>query len=507
MILSTNNPKQNRMRFKKALFIDSVDDESPVTSSYSCELGPDGIRFVRDNIKVTGGGVCKVTEDGITPLSEVRSDEIEYGGEIGRGASGSVQEAIYKPLNLPVAVKAINVYDRDKRRQVVNDLQIFLHDRLEQVKGNNIEQSSNLVQVYGAYYDEGSIKILLELMDAGSLRDIVNMAKRASNTAPYVQEPYLANIAYQILSGLDFIHTKKKQIHRDIKPENVLMNSLGQVKLSDFGISRQLEKTHAFSKTFVGTVTYMSPERLVGDPYSFSSDLWSLGLILIELATGEYPYPKTKKFIEVLQSIRNLPEPNLPDNGMYSEAFRDFVDKCLKKDPSKRCTAAQLMEHPWLIQNSELNLDISEWVCNLLFNCKYAESTENHDNFNYQQQNLAEMETVYDGRIFCEELEEHKVETPSFIQQTSHFFEPHAFLEQPKLQKFYSFGDVYDTNSHMNTNSTQACSPHLPEVKLSKISSFGMNIPSTKSGFSFAETRGSTPKTPLIMDLEIENLE
>jgi len=70
-----------------------------------------------------------------------------------------------------------------------------------------------------------------------------------------------------------------------------------------------------------------SPERLVGDPYSFSSDLWSLGLILIELATGEYPYPKTKKFIEVLQSIRNLPEPNLPDNGMYSEAFRDFVDK------------------------------------------------------------------------------------------------------------------------------------------------------------------------------------
>ena len=117
------------------------------------------------------------------------------------------------------------------------------------------------------------------------------------------------------------------------------------------------------------------------------------------------------------------------------------------------------------------------------------------------------METVYDGRIFCEELEEHKVETPSFIQQTSHFFEPHAFLEQPKLQKFYSFGDVYDTNSHMNTNSTQACSPHLPEVKLSKISSFGMNIPSTKSGFSFAETRGSTPKTPLIMDLEIENLE
>ncbi len=65
----------------------------------------------------------------------------------------------------------------------------------------------------------------------------------------------------------------------------------------------------------------------MGDPYSFSSDLWSLGLILIELATGEYPYPKTKKFIEMLQSIRNSPEPNLPDDGTYSPEFRDFISK------------------------------------------------------------------------------------------------------------------------------------------------------------------------------------
>ena len=70
---------------------------------------------------------------------------------------------------------------------------------------------------------------------------------------------------------------------------------------------------------------YRSPERLVGEAYAFSSDLWSLGLVLIELATGEYPYPKTKTFIEMLQNITTAPEPNLPDNGQYSKEFRDFV--------------------------------------------------------------------------------------------------------------------------------------------------------------------------------------
>jgi len=66
---------------------------------------------------------------------------------------------------------------------------------------------------------------------------------------------------------------------------------------------------------------------LAGEPYTFSSDLWSLGIILIELATGSFPYKKTKTFIEMLQNIKNQPEPNLPDDGTYSENFRDFLSK------------------------------------------------------------------------------------------------------------------------------------------------------------------------------------
>lgn len=173
----------------------------------------------------------------------------------------------------------------------------------------------------------------------------------------------------------------------------------------------------------------------------------------------------------------------------------------MQKDPHKRSTAAQLMEHPWLIQNSELNLDLSEWISNILFTCKYAESAEN-ENFN-----LGEMETVCDDRVFFEEseqYEEQKVETPSFMN--------HPILEQPKLQKLYSFGDVYDSTSNQTTAYSPNSLSNLPESISSKGHStrsiFGLSQFGTKSkGFSFEEVETPSSKKTFTMDFEIENLE
>lgn len=177
MILTSNPNSASHMKSKKKPNLATL-DENTMASSISCEFGPDGIQFLRANIKITKNGMCKITGDQILPLSIVQASEVEYGAEIGRGSSGFVQEGIYKPENIPIAIKTINVYDKDKRHQVVNDLKLFLQDRLEKLKGNQPEIPNYLVQVFGAYYDEGSIKIIMELMDAGSLRTLLNMAKK-----------------------------------------------------------------------------------------------------------------------------------------------------------------------------------------------------------------------------------------------------------------------------------------------------------------------------------------
>ena len=116
-------------------------------------------------------------------------------------------------------------------------------------------------------------------MDQGSLRSVFKkISDKAAQSS--VTEEFLATVAKEVLNylnmnqmlvGLEFLHRKKHQVHRDIKPENVLVDSKGQIKLTDFGISKQLEKTYAITNTFVGTLCYMSPERINGKNYSYST--------------------------------------------------------------------------------------------------------------------------------------------------------------------------------------------------------------------------------------------
>jgi serine/threonine protein kinase len=135
-----------------------------------------------------------------------------------------------------------------------------------------------IVTLYGAYFDQGKVKVILELMDAGSLENIIALF-RTARVQPTIEEAVLAKIALQMLCGLTYLHSKN-HLHRDIKPGNVLLNWRGEVKLSDFGISRQLPEEVDFSRTAVGTRSYMSPERIEGGRYSFKSDVWGIGLIL-----------------------------------------------------------------------------------------------------------------------------------------------------------------------------------------------------------------------------------
>jgi len=124
-----------------------------------------------------------------------------------------------------MALKSINVFDQAKRRQLVNDLKSLYKN-----------ECPFLVKFHGAFYEEGNVKIALELMELGALGKIIKHTHQKTKIIPKIPEAVIASIAQQTLNGLAYIHLCDKSVHRDIKPDNILISKTGEVKLTDFGI-------------------------------------------------------------------------------------------------------------------------------------------------------------------------------------------------------------------------------------------------------------------------------
>jgi serine/threonine protein kinase len=354
--------------FKKGLMLDiSSEDEDAIDGgagaggriyehnlgntrhSISWEISTDGLNIIKEDLHVSRIGI-KDTKTGEFILN-IWADDFEIVGTVGVGASGHVYKALHNPSGDFMALKSINVFDQAKRRQLVNDLKSLYKN-----------QCPFLVEFFGAYYEEGNVKIALELMDLGSLGGIVKLTNKQVKTIPKISESVIASIAQQILNGLAFIHICDKAVHRDIKPDNILVSRTGKVKLTDFGISKMLDESLVLCKTFVGTMYYMSPERMDGEKYSYPGDIWALGIILIELAIGEYPYPISANYIEMLNFIKTTEIDSLMRDE-FSDPFVDFLKKWLEKDPDIRATALQLWMHPWIIDNAMRDTpDMQEWA-------------------------------------------------------------------------------------------------------------------------------------------------
>jgi len=273
---------------------------------------------------------------------------------LGKGASGSVYKALHIPTLRLCAVKEIAVFEAEKRRQMIVELQALyknivpidggLSRENESDRGSDTKQAKPapcpfVVSFFDAYMNTtaGSVSIVMEHMDGGSLQDIVD-------TGGCPNESVLKNISFRVLKGLAFIH-ERHQIHRDIKPSNLLINHWGEVKVSDFGIVKELDDSLAQAKTFVGTLSYMSPERISGQEYSYESDIWSVGLSIMALAMGRFPLNSSSGYWGLLHKLRDEPSPELPSDMDFSDDFRDFLRQCLIKDPKKRPSAKTLLAH------------------------------------------------------------------------------------------------------------------------------------------------------------------
>lgn len=261
-------------------------------------------------------------------------DELEPLGELGRGNYGTVTKVRHKPTGIIMAMKEIRLeLEEAKFLQIIMELEI-LHKCV----------SPYIVDFYGAFFVEGAVYLCMEYMDGGSLDKIYEDG---------VDEPYLAVITDSVVRGLKQLKDQHNIIHRDVKPTNILVSTSGKVKLCDFGVSGNL--VASIAKTNIGCQSYMAPERIKSaNPddvltYNVQSDIWSLGLSVLEVAKGCYPYPPEtyRNLFSQLSAIIHGETPTLPADR-FSEDAQSFVADCLNKNPMLRPTYAKLLNHPWI---------------------------------------------------------------------------------------------------------------------------------------------------------------
>ncbi|KIK68150.1 hypothetical protein GYMLUDRAFT_36989 [Collybiopsis luxurians FD-317 M1] len=346
----------------------------------------------------------------------LRESDLSNIAELGMGNGGSVMKVKHTSSGVILAKKIVLIDAKPSvRKQILRELHI-----MHRASSN---PSPYIVTSFGAFLSdsEACICICMEYMDKGSFEGIYKKIGDGVSMAGPIPIGIVRQVAKRVLGGLVYLYEEMGVLHRDIKPSNILLNSEGEVKLCDFGVSGELE--NSIAKTFVGTSTYMSPERIQGSDYSVKSDVWSLGITLIELAHGAFPFADsevefepevetpvdsaslsaipsaipsaqqrlakrksrgvslhggvqggiaTLSILELMHHIVREPPPTLINlNVEVSKDFApeasEFVSKCLTKDPAERMNPRDLLGMEWMSDNfansrGEEEMDLRSWA-------------------------------------------------------------------------------------------------------------------------------------------------
>jgi len=248
---------------------------------------------------------------------------------LGEGSTGKVHLCVDRETGRQVAIKKMNLKKQQRRELLLNEVATMKY-----------YEHPNIVKMYNSYLVGDELWLVLEYLEGGPLTEIV--------TKITMNEQQIATVCLQCLQALAFLHAEGI-IHRDIKSDSILLASDGSVKLSDFGFCAQVSDDVPKRKSLVGTPYWLSPEIISRQLYGPETDIWSMGIMVMEMIDGEPPFYNEPP-IQAMKLIRDKPPPKLHNQSGISKCLENFLSRMIVKDPNQRATARELLQHPFLEQ-------------------------------------------------------------------------------------------------------------------------------------------------------------